>query len=84
MSAPANSSKSKNPETPILRSMGFTDILDAMFSLYRRHFRLFVGIAAIYLAAELIVQLLVDFPQFIQSELLRLVLALVISVFFLM
>ena len=28
--------------------MGFTDILDSTFSLYRNHFRLFVGISAVY------------------------------------
>ena len=31
-----------------LQSMGFTDILDTTFSLYRNHFRLFLGISAVY------------------------------------
>ena len=61
--------------------MGFTDILDAMFSLYRRHFRLFLRIAAVSLFAELIGQVLVDFPSLIQLDFLRLAVALVISVF---
>ena len=35
--------------TPVLfQSMGFTDILDTIFSFYRDHFRLLVGISAIY------------------------------------
>ena len=34
--------------TTSLRPMGFTDILDSMFNLYRRNFRLFVSICAIY------------------------------------
>jgi hypothetical protein len=35
--------------TPIsFQPMGFTDILDTTFSFYRDHFRLFVGISAVY------------------------------------
>ena len=35
--------------TPVsFQPMGFTDILDTTFSYYRDHFRLFVGISAIY------------------------------------
>ena len=45
---PINPSKSNNSEMPILQPMGFTDILDAMFSLYRRHFGLFLAIAAVW------------------------------------
>lgn len=58
--------------------MGFTDILDAMFSLYRRHFGLFLGIAAVSLFAELIGQVLVDFPRLIEPDFLRLTFALII------
>ena len=61
--------------------MGFTDILDAMFSLYRQHFRVFVGIAAVDIFAEFIGQVLVDFPHFIQPSFLQLIVALVITVF---
>lgn len=32
-----------------LQPMGFTDILDGMFTLYRNHFRLFLTIAVVYL-----------------------------------
>ena len=31
-----------------IRPMGFTDILDTTFSLYRNHYRLFLGISAVY------------------------------------
>ena len=35
--------------TPIsFQPMGFTDILDTTFSFYRDHFRLFIGISAVY------------------------------------
>ena len=78
---PTDSSKSNNSEMPILQPMGFTDILDAMFSLYRRHFRVFVGIAIVDLFAEFIGRVLVDFPQFIQPGFVQLVVVLVITIF---
>ena len=34
--------------TTSLQPMGFTDILDTTFSLYRNHYRLFLGISAVY------------------------------------
>jgi hypothetical protein len=34
---------------PAMQPMSFTDILDGMFTLYRSHFRLFMGIAVVYL-----------------------------------
>ncbi len=34
---------------PAMQPMSFTDILDGMFTLYRSHFRLFLGIAIVYL-----------------------------------
>lgn len=34
--------------TTPMQAMSFTDILDGMFTLYRNHFRLFLGIVAIY------------------------------------
>ena len=41
-----------------LQPMGFTDILDSMFTLYRNHFRLFASICSVYffigLAADLL------------------------------
>ena len=40
---------SSDSGTTPLQPMGFTDILDGMFSLYRNHFRLFLTIAVVYL-----------------------------------
>ena len=68
MLKPTDSSKSNNHETPMLQPLGFTDILDGMFSLYRSHFRVFVGIAAVDIFAECIGQVLIDFPHFIQPS----------------
>ena len=42
-----------------LQPMGFTDILDSMFSLYRNHFRLFVSICSVYFVCGLVVNLLI-------------------------
>ena len=62
----------------ILQPMGFADILDTMFSLYRTHFRLFVGIAAVYLCAEFVNTLLLHFPWFVPQRFLREVIEAVI------
>ena len=43
----AQVNSSETGTTP-LQPMGFTDILDGMFSLYRSHFRLFLAIVAVY------------------------------------
>ena len=43
-----DTSKLSNHQKPTLQPMGFTDILDGTFSLYRNHFKLFVSIAAVY------------------------------------
>ncbi len=51
-----DSSQASNEEaspTTSLHPMGFTDILDVTFSLYRNHFRLFLGICAIYFVVDL-------------------------------
>ena len=45
-SSPANSRE--NTSIASLQPMGFADILDAMFSIYRNHFRLFVSICGVY------------------------------------
>ena len=42
-----------------LQPMGFTDILDSMFSLYRNHFRLFVSICSVYFVCGFVVNLLI-------------------------
>ncbi len=44
--APKNNSQTA---IPAMQPMSFTDILDGMFTLYRSHFRLFMGIAVVYL-----------------------------------
>ena len=53
--APAsdNSSQLKN-ELPRLQAMRFGELLDTMFSLYRAHFKVFLGIATLYFTAMLI------------------------------
>ena len=50
--------------TTALKPMGFGDILDATFSLYRKHFSLFLGLVAFAVLAELASHLLVDFSEF--------------------
>lgn len=45
--APKNNSQTA---IPAMQPMSFTDILDGMFTFYRSHFRLFMGIAVVYLA----------------------------------
>ena len=57
-----DSSKTNNGEettTASLQPMGFADILDSMFSLYRRHFRLFAIICGVYFVWELSTYLLI-------------------------
>ena len=57
MLRPNDSSKASHGEaspTVSLQPMGFTDILDAIFSLYRNHFRLFLGISAVYFFSHIV------------------------------
>ncbi|MDE0424874.1 MAG: hypothetical protein OXN25_08410 [Candidatus Poribacteria bacterium] len=61
MLPPTETSKSENSEIQTLQPIRFTDILDGMFSLYRRHFRLFAQIAAIAIFADLIGHVFLDF-----------------------
>ena len=42
-----------------LQPMGFSDILDTMFSLYRNHFELFVRICSVYFVCGFVVNLLI-------------------------
>ena len=44
--------------TTPLQPMGFTDILDGMFTFYRNHFRLFITIGVVYLVLSFGVDLL--------------------------
>ena len=48
MSNPTNTSPTNESNTLKLQPMSFSDILDAIFSLYRKHFLLFFGILSLY------------------------------------
>ena len=57
MSHPSNSSRLNQGETSTgvsLKPMGFADILDTTFSIYRKHFPLFLGISAIYFTSHVV------------------------------
>ena len=54
MSKLADATQMNNSGTPALQPMGFGEILDTIFSLYRRHFLLFLGIVAIYFFGGLV------------------------------
>lgn len=43
-----------NNEMPKLRPLGVGELLDGTFSIYRRNFKLFIGIASLYFVANLI------------------------------
>ena len=61
MLQPNDSSQASDSEdTPVasLQPMGFTDILDSMFSLYRNRFRLFATISSVYFVIALAAYLL--------------------------
>lgn len=77
-------SKSNVSEVMIFHPMGFTDILDGVFSLYRRHFRLYFGIATVYLFGNLVSYALQDFPVLIPQRLLRLVIEMSFSFIFIL
>ena len=47
-----------------LQPMGFMDILDILFSIYRNHFRMILGICAIYFVLALGLNLLIDISMF--------------------
>ena len=68
MLKPNDASRNHNSEpivgTTALKLMGFADILDATFSLYRKHFSLFLGLIAFSVLSELASHLLVDFSEF--------------------
>ena len=61
-------------ETSILQPMGFAEILDTTFSLYRKHFRLFLRIIAFYFGLSLLNEFL-----FADSLFLTLVISCVIT-----
>ena len=57
----SDTGQTNNSNTPTLQPMGFGSILDTTFSLYRKHFRLFLGISAFYFCGSLVVYLLWHF-----------------------
>lgn len=61
-----DNNKSALVATP-LKPMGFGEILDTIFSLYRKHFSLFLGLVAFSVLAELLSHLLIDFSDFFFS-----------------
>ncbi len=52
-------SNGEEAAAPSLQPMGFSDILDTMFSLYRNHFELFVRICGVYFVCGFVVNLLI-------------------------
>ena len=50
----SNNSWQTDGSVPKLRAMGFGELLDTLFSLYRAHFKAFLGIATLYFTALLI------------------------------
>lgn len=70
--------------TTAFKPMGFGDILDATFSLYRKHFWLFLGLVAFSVLAELTSHLLGNFFEFFfeRSLLLGIATVLITVTFF--
>ena len=52
-------SNAEEPAAASLQPMGFTDILDNMFSLYRNHFELFMRICSVYFVCGFVISLLI-------------------------
>ena len=50
--------------TTPMQPMSFTDILDGMFTLYRNHFRVFLGIVAVYLVIAFVIDQMYAFSAF--------------------
>ena len=60
-----DATQANNSNTSTLQPMGFSEILDTVFSLYRKHLRLFLGIVAVDFCGNLIVYFLARFlPHF--------------------
>lgn len=69
--------------TTALKPMRFEDILDTTFSLYRKHFFLFLGLVAFSLLSELALHFLGDFSEFFldRSSLLGVAIVLIAITF---
>ena len=79
-----NHSSEPTMVNPTLKPMRFGDILDTTFSLYRKHFWLFLGLVAFSILSELASHLLVDFSEFFfqRSLLLGIATVLITITFF--
>lgn len=65
MSSQTDTAQTDKSDTFALQPMGFGEILDTIFNLYRKHFRLFLGIIALYFCGNVLVYLLRRFlPNF--------------------
>lgn len=65
MLSPTDATQTNISNTSTLQPMGFGGLLDTTFSLYRKHFRLFLGIITLYFCGTLVVYLLERFlPDF--------------------
>lgn len=88
MLEPNDTSRNHNSEptvvTTALKPMRFQDILDTTFSLYRKHFLLFLGLVAFSVLSELALHLLADFSEFFfdRSPLLGIAIVLMALTFF--
>ena len=88
MPEPNDTSQNHNSEPTVemtaLKPMRFEDILDTTFSLYRKHFWLFLGLVAFSVLSELPLHLLSDFSQlfFDHSFLLGIAAVLITITFF--
>lgn len=63
MLRPTDATQTDNSNTPPLQPMGVGEILDITFSLYRKHFLLFLGIIAVYFFGSLVTYSLEGFLQ---------------------
>ena len=64
----SQTNSSEASTTTLLQPMGFTDILDAIFSLYRNHFRLIFGICIVYFVLMLGLNLFTEISTFFFSN----------------
>ena len=60
---PTDTTQTDNSNTPTLQPMGVGEILDITFSLYRKHFLLFLGIITVYFLGSLVTYSLEGFLQ---------------------
>ncbi len=63
MISPTHTVQTNNSNTPVLQPMRFSEILDTIFSLYRKHFLLFLGILTVYFLGSLVTYSLEGFLQ---------------------